>query len=188
RALPELPEARKRRFIADYGIPEYDAGVLTASPEMADFYEECVALYGPGEGRPKTVSNWVMGELARYLNANGLDIGDARVTPRHIVDLINLIDAGSISGKIAKSIFDEMCDSGAFPGELVKRKGLVQISDEAEIVSLVRKAVEENPKVVQDYRSGKTAALGFFVGQVMKATKGKANPALVNRVLRDLLD
>jgi aspartyl-tRNA(Asn)/glutamyl-tRNA(Gln) amidotransferase subunit B len=169
------------------GIPEYDAGVLTASPGMADFFEQCVALYGAGEGRPKTVSNWVMGELARYLNANGLEIEDARVTPRHIAELIAIIDGGSISGKIAKSIFDEMCAGGEMPGELVKRKGLVQISDEGEIVSLVRRAIEDNPKVVEDYRAGKTAALGFFVGQVMKATRGKANPAVVNRVLKDLL-
>ncbi|NPV69433.1 MAG: Asp-tRNA(Asn)/Glu-tRNA(Gln) amidotransferase subunit GatB [Firmicutes bacterium] len=185
--LPELPEARKRRFVESYGLPEYDASVLTVSPRMADFFEDCVRAYGTDAGKPKTVSNWVMGEVTRFLNVNDIEIEQAKVTPAHISGLLKLIDDGTISGKIAKSIFDEMCETGETPGDLVKRKGLVQISDEGELERLVLKAIEDNPKVAQDFKSGKSAALGFLVGQVMKATRGRASPEAVNRLLKQHL-
>jgi len=183
RSLPELPEERRARFVKEYGLPDYDAGVLTASPRMADFYEECVRL----SRDPKAVSNWIMGELMRYLNANNLEIEDARVKPRHIAVLLELIEKGTISGKIGKAIFDEMCETGEMPDIIVKNKGLLQISDESEIEAAVRKAIDENPKVVADFRAGKDKALTFLVGQVMKATRGRANPEVVNRLLRQVL-
>jgi aspartyl-tRNA(Asn)/glutamyl-tRNA(Gln) amidotransferase subunit B len=136
----------------------------------------------------KTISNWMMGEFSRLLNQNNLEIGDSRLTPDHLVQMLRLVDDGTISGKMAKTVFEEMFNSGQKPQEVIKEKGLVQISDADTLQPLIEDIVKANPKVVEDYKSGKGKAMGFFVGQIMKATKGQANPALVNELLKKTLD
>ncbi|MBC7104702.1 MAG: Asp-tRNA(Asn)/Glu-tRNA(Gln) amidotransferase subunit GatB [Firmicutes bacterium] len=184
RTLPELPDARRARFMEQYGLSAYDAGVLTATREMADYFEECLRHYPD----PKTVANWVMGDLSRLLNAANVEIAACRVRPAQLGQMLRLIDRGTISGKIGKSVLEEMFVSGRDPEEIVREKGLVQITDEAALRAVVEEVVAANPKVVEDYRKGKAKALGFLVGQVMKATKGKASPDAVNRLLRERLD
>lgn len=182
--LPELPDQRKARFINDYGLPAYDAGVLTSSRELADFYEQCVNKFN----NPKSVSNWVMGELLRMMNAGGVEIDEVKIKPAQLAQLLELMEKGTISGKIAKTVFEEMFNTGKDPNAIVKEKGLVQISDEGLIEKVVEEVIAANPKSVDDYKGGKKQALGFLVGQVMKATKGKANPGLVNKLLQEKLD
>lgn len=181
--LPELPDQRKTRFIEQYGLPAYDAMVLTSSKEMADFYEQCVELFN----NPKTVSNWVMGDFSRLMNADNMEITDVRVAPEQLAKMLQLMEDGTISGKIAKTVFEDMFATGKDPDAIVKEKGLVQISDESAIEAVVGEVIAANPKSVEDYRSGKEKALGFLVGQVMKATKGKANPGLANKLLKEKL-
>jgi len=181
--LPELPDRRKQRFVRDYGLPAYDAAVLTSTRELADYFERCVELYN----HPKTVSNWVMGDLSRMMNATGTEIGDVCIRPEQLAGMLQLLDKGTISGKIAKTVFEEMFRTGKDPEAIVKEKGLVQISDQAVIEKVVEEVIANNTKSVEDYLSGKERALGFLVGQVMKATKGKANPGLVNKLLREKL-
>ncbi len=183
RSLPELPDARQERYVKEYGLSSYDAGLLTGTKELADYFETCVAAYP----NPKTVSNWVMGDLARLLNANNLDITGCPIKPVQLTSLLQLIDKGTISGKIAKTVFEEMFATGKDAKVIVKEKGLVQISDEDTIAVIVDEVIAKNTKSVEDYRSGKERALGFLVGQVMKATRGKANPGLVNRLLKERL-
>jgi len=183
KSLPELPDARKERYVRDYGLPGYDAGVLTNTRELADYFEDCLAGYG----NPKTMSNWVMGDLSRLLNAKSMDIADCPVRPGQLAALLRLIDGGTISGKIAKGVFEEMFETGKDPEAIVKAKGLLQISDEGAIAAAVDEVIAKNPKSVADYRAGKEKAIGFLVGQVMKATRGKANPDLVNRLLKERL-
>lgn len=182
--IPELPGQRKKRFTSELGLPEYDAEVLTATKELADFYEQCVEKYN----HPKAVSNWIMGDLLKMMNASGLEIENVRIKPEQLAKLLRLIDQGTISGKIAKNVFEEMFNSGQDPETIVQQKGLVQISDEGLIEKVVQQVIDANPKSVADYQSGKKQAIGFLVGQVMKATKGKANPGIVNKMLTDLLD
>ncbi|MGD0153726.1 MAG: Asp-tRNA(Asn)/Glu-tRNA(Gln) amidotransferase subunit GatB [Thermacetogeniaceae bacterium] len=179
--LPELPAAKHQRFMADYSLPSYDAGVLTSDRALADFYEACIVAYYD----QKVVSNWVTGEFLKLLKAHNLEVAESRLTPAHLVAMLNLIDQGTISGKIAKTIFEEMFLSGGRPGEIVEARGLVQISDEGELGAVVQQVLEDNPAVAEDYRSGKEKALTFLVGQVMKATRGKANPQLVNRLIKE---
>lgn len=167
----------------EYGLPSHDATLLTATKASADFYEEAVSL----GANAKNVSNWMIVELASYLNAENLEIDECAVTPRHIAELVKMIDAGTISGKIAKDIFGEMFETGKLPSIIVEERGLIQISDESEIAAIVEAVIEENPKSVEDYRGGKQQALGFLVGQVMRLTKGRANPALVNKLLKEKL-
>lgn len=162
--LPELPDPRRMRFIEEYGLPPYDAGVLTASRSLADFFEECVRMYND----PKTVSNWVMGDFLRLLNASNMDVADVELKPADLVEMLKLIDEGMISGKIAKAVFDEMFATGKRAREIVESRGLVQISDEGELLKVVEEVLAANPVVVEDYRNGKEKALGFLVGQVMK--------------------
>jgi aspartyl-tRNA(Asn)/glutamyl-tRNA(Gln) amidotransferase subunit B len=181
--LPELPEHKIKRFITEYGIPFYDAEVLTASRPLAEYYEQCVTLNGNG----KAVSNWVMGELTRAMNDSGTDIEQCPVTPRLLAELLKLIDSGTISGKIAKTVFDEMWRSGKEPGKIVEEQGLVQVSDSGEIEAIIDDILAREAGQVAEYRSGKEKLFGFFVGQVMKASKGKANPALVNELLKNKL-
>ncbi|MCL6582747.1 MAG: Asp-tRNA(Asn)/Glu-tRNA(Gln) amidotransferase subunit GatB [bacterium] len=179
-SLPELPDAKVERFIRDYQLPRYDAELLSASRSLADYYEQCVALFP----HPKVVSNWVMGELLRELNNRNIDASASPLSPKALADLLKMVEQGIISNKIAKSLFDEMFDSGK-PAELIVReRGLVQISDETELEKIVDSVLAENPLVVEDLKRGKKQALGFLVGQVMKATSGKANPAMVNGILR----
>ena len=180
-SLPELPGQRKERYVRELGLSPYDAEVLTTTKEMADYFEECLKSYP----NAKIIGNWVMGELSRLLNAGNMEISQCNITPGQLADMLKLMDKGTISGKIAKTVFEEMFDSGKDPEQIVKEKGLMQISDEGAIASEVDRVLADNPKVVEDYRTGKEKALGFLVGQVMKATRGKANPDLVNKLLRD---
>ncbi len=181
--LPELPEARKARFVRDYKIPEYDASILTSSRELADYYEECVGLYN----KPKAIANWIMSELLRELGEKDIGIKECKVPPEHLAEMLALIDKGSISGKMAKEIFVEMFKEGKKASQIVKEKGLIQISDEATLAKIVDKILKENPEAVEDYKKGKEKALGNLIGKVMGKTSGKANPKLVNKLLREKL-
>ncbi|HBA89782.1 MAG TPA: Asp-tRNA(Asn)/Glu-tRNA(Gln) amidotransferase GatCAB subunit B [Geobacter sp.] len=177
--LPELPEAKRARFMTDLALPEYDAEVLVASRELAQYFEDTFTLFP----QAKTVSNWVMGEVTRALNDDGRSISDCPVTPALLADLLKLMEKGTISGKIAKTVFDEMYKSGKAPEKIVEEKGLVQVSDTGAIEAMIDEVLEKNPGQVAEYRGGKETLFGFFVGQVMRASKGKANPALVNEML-----
>ena len=178
--LPELPEAKRARYVSELGLPEYDAEVLASSRELAQYYEETVALCP----QAKIVSNWVMGEVARALNEdNNRSITDCPVTPALLADLLKLMEKGTISGKIAKTVFDEMYKTGKAPEKIVEEKGLVQVSDTGAIEAMVDEVLNNNPGQVEQYRGGKETVFGFFVGQVMRASKGKANPAVVNELL-----
>lgn len=182
-ALPELPEAKKERFIEQYQLPHYDAMVLTTSRALADYFEQCVALYA----QPKTISNWIMSELLRELKAGEMEINQCPLSPQHLTDMIRLIEKGVISGKIAKVIFDEMFQTGKDPEQVLREKNLVQISDRSALESTIDGTLSSNAKEVQAFQAGKDKLFGFFVGEVMKATKGKANPQLVNEILREKL-
>lgn len=183
RTLPELPEARQARLVQDYGLSEYDAAVITASKGLADYFDRCLADYGDA----KIISNWLMGDLARLLNAQSKEITACPITPAMLTAMLRMIDGGTISGKIAKTVFEEMFASGDKPEDIVKAKGLVQISDTSAIDVLVGEVIAANPKSVEDFLAGKEKAIGFLVGQVMKLSKGKANPGLVNQLLTDKL-
>jgi aspartyl-tRNA(Asn)/glutamyl-tRNA(Gln) amidotransferase subunit B len=182
-SLPEMPDTRRKRYIADWGLPEYDADVLTVSKAMADFFESVVSQYHD----VKAVSNWLMGDISRSLNANGIEIHQSKLTPAHLIELLKLQDDGTISGKIAKTVFEEMFASGKMPSDIVKEKGLVQITDEGAIAAIVDEVIASNPKSVEDFKGGKEKAIGFLVGQVMKLSKGKANPDMANKLLREKL-
>ena len=185
RELPELPDTRSKRYVEEWGLPEYDAGVITASLPLASFFEECVKEYG---GEPKAVSNWVMGELMRMLNEKGIEADGIPFPAAYLAGLLRLVDDGTISGSAAKRVFTEMFETGEQPKVLVERLGLSQISDERVLTEMIKKVMDKNPKSVEDYRSGTTKAMGFLVGQTMKETRGKANPALVNKILKKLLE
>jgi len=185
--LPELPRPRRARFMDQYGLPEYDAEVLTARRDLADYFEATVAEHG----NAKSVSNWVMGDVLRLVREQRLDdalvIRRWPVTAAHLAELVRLIDDGTISGKIAKAVFEEMHASGDAPSEIVERKGLRQVTDEGAIASAVDAVLARFPDKVEEYRGGKDKLIGFFVGQVMKATAGKANPKAVNDILQSRL-
>jgi aspartyl-tRNA(Asn)/glutamyl-tRNA(Gln) amidotransferase subunit B len=183
-ALPELPDEKKARFIKAHGLPSYDADVLTASRELADYFEECVLIYP----NPKTVSNWIMGSLMGRLNAEGKSIDDSPVSAPDLARLLGLIEEGLISGKIAKTVFDEMAQTGKAPEKIVEAKGLVQVTDASAIESVVADVLARCSSEVAEYQNGKSKLFGFFVGQVMKATRGKANPKIVNQILQAKLD
>ena len=181
--LPELSLNRSERFIQQYGIPASDASILTSSQELANYYEKCVKLYN----KPKALANWIMSELLRELKEKNIGIKKCKVSPEHLAEMITLINKGSISGKMAKKVFMEMFETGEKASQIVKEKGLIQISDEEALAKIVDKILKENPKVVEDYKKGKEKALGYLVGQVMKKTKGAANPRLVNKLFRKKL-
>lgn len=178
-SIPELPDARKVRYTSEYGLTSYDAEVITASKKLADLFEESLQYTQDA----KSVVNWIMGDLLGYLNANGLEADASKVTGQGLGEMIGLIEKGTISTKIAKTVFKEMLETGKAPQAIVEEKGLVQISDEGAIKSVVEQVIANNPQSVEDYRAGKQKAIGFLVGQVMKETKGKANPGLVNELL-----
>ena len=182
-SLPEMPEQKRERFVSDYGIPEYDAGVLTTSKALADYFETCVKLFD----KPKIISNWIMGDLLRELKNDDKEIDDCPVTPERLADLLKLIDDGTISGKMAKTVFEDMYQTGKPPAEIVKAKGLTQITDESALLKMVEDVIAANPGQAADYKNGKDKLIGFFVGQVMQASKGQANPALVNKLLKEKL-
>ncbi|MEE9209019.1 MAG: Asp-tRNA(Asn)/Glu-tRNA(Gln) amidotransferase subunit GatB [Kiloniellales bacterium] len=186
RGLPELPDAKKARFVADFGLSAYDAGVLVAERETADFYES-VVRGDSGKREPKLVANWLTGEYFGALNRSGVEIAEAPVDAAGLGGLIDLIADKTVSGRIAKEVFEAMWASGKSAAEIVEHKGLRQISDTGAIEALVAQVIADNPKQVAQFRSGNEKLIGWFVGQVMKASQGKANPALVNQVLKDKL-
>jgi aspartyl-tRNA(Asn)/glutamyl-tRNA(Gln) amidotransferase subunit B len=182
-SLPELPEEKKERFIREYQIPEYDAEVLTTSKPLANYFEACLRSYS----KPKVVSNWIMSELLRELKRDEREIEDCPVPAPHLSEMLKMIDDGIISGKIAKSVFEEMYRSGKRAEEIVKEKGWVQVTDFTAIEKTIDQVLAANPKEVEAYRKGKEKLFGFFVGEVMKATQGKANPQRVNELLKKKL-
>jgi aspartyl-tRNA(Asn)/glutamyl-tRNA(Gln) amidotransferase subunit B len=179
RSIPELPDARKARYVSEFGLSDYDANILTASKAVADYFEQTVA----GGADPKLASNWIITELLGYLNAEGKEIDEILMKPEHLAGMIQLIQKGTINTKIAKKVFKEMLETGKEPKKIVEEKGLVQINDEGQIKEEVLKVLAANQQSVEDFKNGKDRALGFLVGQVMKATKGKANPQLVNKLI-----
>lgn len=182
-SLPEMPEQKRERFVSTYEIPEYDAGVLISSKALADYFETCVKLFD----QPKTVSNWIMGDMMKELKNDNKEIDDCPVSPERLTDLLKLIDDGTISGKMAKTVFEDMYQSGKPPAEIVKEKGMTQITDESALQKMVDDVIAANPGQVADYQGGKDKLMGFFVGQVMQASKGQANPTLVNKLLKEKL-
>lgn len=182
-SLPELPDARQKRLMNDYSLSSYDASVITASKAMADYFDETVAC----QVDAKSVANWLMGEVSKHLNTAGLDIEACPVTPAKLAGMIALIDKGTISGKIAKTVFEDMWSNGKDADTVVKEKGLVQISDASAIIAIVDSVIAANPQSVADFKAGKEKAIGFLVGQIMKQTKGRANPEMVNKLLRERL-
>ncbi|PFJ16438.1 Asp-tRNA(Asn)/Glu-tRNA(Gln) amidotransferase GatCAB subunit B [Bacillus cereus] len=178
-SIPELPDARKARYVAELGLPAYDAHVLTLTKEMSDFFEATVA----DGADAKLTSNWLMGEVLAYLNKQQKELKDVALTPAGLSKMIQLIEQGTISSKIAKKVFNELIEKGGDPEEIVKAKGLVQISDEGTLRKVVTEILDNNEQSIEDFKNGKDRAIGFLVGQIMKATKGQANPPLVNKIL-----
>ena len=183
KTIPELPLRKRGRFVKEYDIPPYDAGVLTASRDLADFYEEAVKH----SGKPKIASNWIMGDILGHLKDDKKDIKDSPVTPEALAKMINFIEDGTISGKIAKEVFEEMWKTGKQPKEIIEEKGLVQITDTGALETAIGEILKASPAQLEQYKQGKEKVFGYFVGQVMKVTKGKANPKLVNEILRKKL-
>jgi len=181
--LPELPDEKRRRFVSEYQIPEYDAVILTGSQTLADFFEATVKIYP----KSKIVSNWVMGDLLRELNNENKEIDQALIRPAQLAAMLKMIEEGTISGKIAKTVFEEMYRSGADPDKIVQEKGLVQVSDTSALEGVIDQVMAANPNEVEGYRAGKEKLIGFFVGQVMKQSGGKANPGKVNELLKKKL-
>ncbi|GAF65535.1 Asp-tRNA(Asn)/Glu-tRNA(Gln) amidotransferase subunit GatB [Alkalihalobacillus trypoxylicola] len=178
-SIPELPDARKARYVEELGLPAYDAMVLTLTKEMSDFFEETVSKGGDA----KLSSNWLMGEVSAYLNAEQKELQDVALTPEGLAKMIQLIQKGTISSKIAKKVFKDLIEKGGDPEDIVKEKGLVQISDEGELLKMVTEVLDQNQQSIEDFKNGKDRAIGFLVGQIMKASKGKANPPMVNKLL-----
>lgn len=178
-SIPELPDARKARYVAEIGLPAYDAHVLTLTKEMSDFFEATVA----DGADAKLTSNWLMGEVLAYLNKQQKELKDVALTPAGLSKMVQLIEKGTISSKIAKKVFNELIENGGDPEEIVKAKGLVQISDEGTLRKVVTEILDNNEQSIEDFKNGKDRAIGFLVGQIMKATKGQANPPLVNKIL-----
>lgn len=182
--LPEMPHIKKERYIKEFELPEYDAEILTSSRKTASFFEKTNSICI----NPKAVSNWIMGDFARMLNEKEIEIDESKVTEENLAALISLIDKGTISSKIAKQVFEEMFETGKNAEDIVKEKGLVQMSDEGAIKEICQKVVDANPQSIVDYKAGKDRAIGFLVGQIMKETKGKANPQIVNKILLEIIN
>ncbi len=190
--LPELPEARRDRFVAEYGLPLYDANLLTGSRAMADYFEACLKTETPQSlplaRRAKTVSNWLLDEVSRLLNATDTEISDSRVSPEQLCQLLDLIQKGSISGTSAKLVFEEMFNTGRDAADIITQQGLSQISDTQVVREVVSQVIQANTQAVADYKAGKTQSLTFLIGQVMKDTRGRANPRLASELLREKLE
>ena len=185
--LPELPDARRDRFISQLGLSRYDASLLIASKAMADYFESCLKLMPQGVGtekKAKTVANWLLGEFNRLLNATSTEIEKSKLMPEHLVEMLDLIDKGTLSTGMAKTVFEEMFHNGEKASEIVKEKGLSQISGASELDGIITQVIAANPQAVADFRQGKEQAFKFLVGQAMKATKGQGNPRIVNDLLR----
>ncbi|HEX4275935.1 MAG TPA: Asp-tRNA(Asn)/Glu-tRNA(Gln) amidotransferase subunit GatB [Bryobacteraceae bacterium] len=183
-SMPELPAAKRARFIADYGLSEYDAQVLTSTRAMSEYFEVVAEISADA----KMAANWVMGDLAGLLKAANRDISESPVSARHLGDLVRMIVKGELSGKMAKDVLPKMADSGDAPSVIVERQGLKQISDSGALEKIVDEIIAANPKQVEQFKGGKTTVIGFLVGQVMKASRGQANPAAVNEILKSRLE
>lgn len=183
-SIPELPDARKARYQREFGLNDYDASILTSSKAIADYYEDTVSK----KADPKLVSNWIVTELLGYLNQEGQELEDIKMEPAHLAGMIQLIQNGTISSKIAKKVFKEILNTGKDPQKIVEEKGWVQISDEGQLKEEIAKVLAANQQSVLDFKNGKDRALGFLVGQVMKATRGKANPKLVNQLILEQIN
>ena len=182
--LPELAEARMKRFVSEYEIPEYDARVLTLTKAMAEFYENCVKEYTI----PKTVSNWVMGDISRILKEKDMEIVDITFSAHQLASMLKMIEKGTISGSAAKTVLEKLFETGKDPEILVRDMGLEQISDESAITAIIRQVIIDNPKSIEDFKGGKDRAVGFLIGQTMKASKGKGNPGVINKLLLEILE
>lgn len=182
--LPEMPHIKKERYIKEFAIPEYDAEILTMSKEVAIYFEKVANL----SNNAKLASNWIMGDFASKLNEAEITISNSKIKPEQLAELIKLIDNNTISSKIAKTVFEEMFETGKEPKAIVEEKGLVQITDENALQEIVNRVVENNPQSIIDYKAGRDRAIGYLVGQIMKETKGKANPGIVNKMLLEILN
>lgn len=182
--MPELPATKKQRFVNQFALPEYDAGILTQQPDYSKYFEKAAVL----TSNYKELSNWMMTEVLKVANQEKIDLSEFKIEPQRLVELVDLISSGSISGKIGKEIFAQMLNSNLSPSEIVEKDGLFQISDESELKQIIKKLFGENEVQIQEYLAGKEKVLGFFVGRVMKETKGKANPSSVNNILLELLN
>ena len=190
--LPELPHKRKSRFVSQLGLPEYDAGLLTAARSTADYFEEVLDAAPGGsevsEQFAKAVSNWMLGEMARLLNQSGQHVSEVKIAPAQIAELQSMVDDSTLSSTMAKTVFERMFETGQPPRQIAESEGLVQISDTDAVEAAVMEAIAANPDPVNDYLSGKQQAMGFLVGQVMKATRGKANPRMASQMVREQLE
>lgn len=183
-SIPELPEERKKRYVGELGLDQYDAEVLTSTKEMSDFFEETVK-HGADA---KQATNWLMGDISAHMNKQQLELNDLKVTPESLAKMTKLIEEGTLSSKLAKKVITELMKQGGDPEKIVKEKGLVQISDENQLREIITEILNENEQSIVDYKNGKDRALGFLVGQVMKKTKGQANPPMVNKILKEEID
>lgn len=181
KTIPELPHEKQERFIKEYGIPKYDAGVLTLTTAMAEFFENTAKISNDA----KATSNWLMGDISRIINEKAMTIAEVKFTPEHLAELIKLIGTGTISNNIGKKVIEEMFETGKSPKIIVEEKGLVQNNDEGAILEVVKNIIANNPQSIEDFKNGKTRAVGFLVGLVMKETKGKANPQIVNKLVSE---
>jgi aspartyl-tRNA(Asn)/glutamyl-tRNA(Gln) amidotransferase subunit B len=183
-SLPELPRARARRYQEELHLPARDAGLIVADRGVAEFFDTVLDLYGRGAEAAKRVANWLNGEVARLANESGQDVSSWRLTPAHLAEVLRLLDAGTLAGPGAKLLVEEIFRTGREPRELVREKGLAQVSDEGAIEAVVVRVMAQSPSEVERYRAGNKKLLGFFVGQVMKELRGKGNPAVVNALVR----
>ena len=179
--LPELPAQRQARLMSEHGLPEYDASQIVSTKAMAEYFDEAVKTAKDSKG----VSNWLLGDVSAYMNNEGITISEFKVAPAHLAELVNLTKEGVLSSKLAKKVFAEMLKSDESPKALVKKLGLEQVSDEGAILKLVEETIAENPQSVIDYKNGKDKAIGFLVGQIMKKSRGKANPGMVTKMLKE---
>ncbi len=190
--MPELPEIRRERFISEYALPAYDASLLTGTRAMADYFEACIQTSIPENtplaNRAKTLSNWLLSELSRLLNASNTTVNEALIAPVQLCELIDLMHKGSVTGPAAKQVLEEMFKTGKPASEIVAQRGLNQITDTSELENTVERILKENPQAVADFKAGKDSALKFLVGQLMRVTKGRANPQMANQLLRKKLE
>ena len=182
-SLPEMPQARRTRYIEELGLPEYDAMVLTLTREMSDFFEATIKAGSD----VKQASNWLMGEVSAYLNSEKLELHETKLTPENLSGMISLIEDGTISSKIAKKVFRELIMNGGDAKTVVKEKGFIQLSDPSQLLPIINDILNQNQQSIDDFKNGKDRAVGFLVGQIMKATKGQANPGVVNKLLQEEL-
>ncbi|KYH34689.1 aspartyl/glutamyl-tRNA(Asn/Gln) amidotransferase subunit B [Clostridium tepidiprofundi DSM 19306] len=184
KTIPELPHEKYVRFIKQYNLPKYDANIITSSYDVADFFEETVDICSDS----KAVANWIMGDISAFMNEKNIGINDTKITPQHLGNLIKLINDGKISNAIGKKVLSEMLENGKMPETIVEEKGLIQNSDESAILDMVKNVLESNPDNVAEYKNGRTNLFGWFVGQVMKMSKGKANPKIVSKLMKEEIE